>query len=225
MSLNAVPINRHASPRAVWPAIALAAITAGLGWFSLIVEFDRSLTTSLAKGRSLAEAAFLYFRFFTILTNIGIAVLMSVTLARLATRRNLPPARLFNAGLAYILVTCGTYEIVLRSQWAPHGMQFFTDTVIHDVVPALTLVFWLAFAPREGTRWRDALWTIAYPAAYLAMTLVAGALGEGYPYNFLDVDKLGFGSVLVVAAIFLAIFYALGLVTTGLSMGWDKARQ
>ena len=43
---------------------------------------------------------------------------------------------------------------------------------------------------------------LAYPAAYLAMTLVAGAYGEGYPYDFLDVSRIGLGAVLLVSLAF-----------------------
>lgn len=204
-------------PRGAMVGAALAGVTALLGWFAIGTELDWSLATSLSKGRGLAESLFLFFRFFTILTNVGIATLMSVSAVRLLLGRPLPPARLFNAGLVYILVTCLTYEAMLRSRWHPRGLQFFTDATIHDVVPALALVFWLVFAPRNGARWRDALWGLAYPAAYFVMTLAAGALGEGYPYDFLDVDRIGLPRVLVVAAVFLTVFYVLGIVTTALS--------
>ena len=204
---------------------ALAGLTAALGWIALALEGRRSIEGSLGEGLGLPEALFLYLRFFTILTNIGIALLMSFSAVRLSGGRPLPSARLFNAGLIYILVTCATYEIMLRSHWSPRGLQFLTDMVIHDIVPALTLLFWVGFAPRAGTRWPDALWMLVYPAAYFAMTLGAGALGEGYPYSFLNVDKLGLGSVLVVAIVFLATFYALGLVTTGLSKAWAREKQ
>lgn len=225
MSLNIVHIKRRADRCDAWLGTALAAGIAAIGWAALTIEFDRSVVASLAKGRSLAEALFLYFRFFTNLTNIGIAALMSVTVACRLTQQQQPVARLFNAGLVYILVTGVTYEFMLRSHWSPAGLQYWTDLAVHDIVPILTLIFWIAFAPRDGTHWRDALLMTAYPAMFFAMTLAAGALGEGYPYNFLNVDNLGLGNVLLVALVFLAIFYVLGLVATALSMSWDESRE
>ena len=46
-----------------------------------------------------------------------------------------------------------------------------------------------------------------------AAAMVAGALGESYPYDFLDVSKLGYPTVTIVGVVFTAIFYALGLAT------------
>lgn len=218
-----ITAKRPTAPAAI-PA-ALAALIALLGWVALAIEFDRSVSLSLSKGRGWGEALFLYFRFFTILTNIGVATLMSVTAMRLAAGRSAPPTRVFNAGLIYILVTSVTYEWLLRSQWHPRGLQFYTDIVIHDVVPALTLLFWLAFAPRDNARWRDALWMLAYPAAFFAATLLAGALGQDYPYDFLDVDKLGYARVFVTGVIFVAVFYVLGLATTALSRSWAGTQR
>ena len=63
-------------------------------------------------------------------------------------------------------------------------------------------------------RWRDPLVMLVYPAAYLAMTLVAGAYGEGYPYEFLSVTKIGLRNVLIVSLAFLFVFLALGLLVT-----------
>ena len=54
---------------------------------------------------------------------------------------------------------------------------------------------------------------LIYPGLYLVGTLVAGALGESYPYSFLDVSKIGYSAVAVTGFVFLVIFYALGLAT------------
>ncbi len=218
MTFELATMDRQAVPQRRG-ALALAGLTAALGWISLAIEGYRSLTSAMAHGHRLGEAVFLYLHFFTILTNLGVAVLMSVTVARRLAQRPLPPAGLYNASLVYMLVTCVTYEAVLRSKWAPHGMQFFTDFAIHDIIPALTLVFWIAFAPRAGACWRDARRMLVYPVLYFAMTLAAGALGEGYPYNFFDVTALGLPTVLIVGTLFLVVFYLLGLATTALSMG------
>ena len=148
---------------------------------------------------------------------------MTWTTVRLTLGRALPPAGVYNAALAYAGVTCVTYELLLRGLWSPHGVQFYTDLTMHDIVPAAVLLFWLTFAPRGDARWADILWLLIYPAAYLAATLVAGAFGEGYPYDFLDAGKLGYGLVAVVTLVFLAIFCALGLATTAASRRWARS--
>jgi hypothetical protein len=220
MSKAGSPAERPVARRNVVVGAALAGLIAALGWVALGIEFDRSIRHSLSAGRSWPQALFLYFRFFTIITNIGVAALMTSTALRLVQKRKLALPRIYNGALVYSVVTCATYEFMLRSQWRPQGLQFVTDMTIHDIVPALVLLFWFGFAPRRGARWRDALAMLAYPAGYFLVTLVAGALGQGYPYGFLDVGKLGALSVAVTAAVFLLIFYAAGLTTTALSMAW-----
>jgi len=136
---------------------------------------------------------------------------MTVTAFRLLRRRSPPSAGWHAAALVYILVVCATYEAVLRTSWTPRGMGFDTDLTFHDIVPALTLVFWIGFAPKRGLGARFSLLLLIYPAFYFVGTLLAGALGETYPYSFLDVSKLGYSTVMVVGLLFLAIYYALGL--------------
>ncbi len=201
----------------------LAAIIAVCGWAALLTELAMSLESALAHGIALPQALFLFLRFFTILTNIGIAVLMTWTAGRLIMRGSLPPPGVYNAALAYAGVTCVTYELLLRGLWSPRGVQFYSDLTMHDVVPATMLLFWLSYAPRSNAHWRDVLWLLAYPAAYFAATLVAGALGEGYPYDFLDASRLGYGVVAAVAVVFLAIFFTLGLATTAASRRWARS--
>ena len=200
----------------------LSALIACCGWTALAIELAMSLERSQTFGIPLSEAVYLYLRYFTILTNIGTAALMSVSALRLARGAPLPPVGFYNAALAYLAVMCATYEGLLRRLWSPRGIQFVTDMTMHDVVPALTLLFWLGFVLGGRTRWRDTLWLLAYPAAYLAATLVAGALGAGYPYDFLDPGVLGPGGVTVVAAVFLVAFAGLGLAATAASRFWAR---
>ena len=194
--------------------LLLAAAIALLGGAALCVDFAISMTNAIASGRGLPAALFLYFRYFTILTTLGITLLMLLTVACVLRRRRLPHAAFYNGGLVYALVMMVTYEVLLRSQWTPRGLQKLTDTTFHDAVPSLTLVFWLVCAPRGDTRWTDALWMLCFPALYFAVTLLGGVLGAGYPYDFLDVARLGYPVVLLVALLFLAIFFALGLAVT-----------
>ncbi len=198
-------------------AASLAALTASCCWTALAIELAMSLDRSRVYGIPLWASLYLYLRYFTILTNIGAAALMSVSAWRLARGVALPPAGVYNAALAYLCVMCATYEGLLRRLWSPRGLQFATDMTMHDVVPALVLLFWLGFVAGRRARWWDTLWLLAYPAAYLAVTLGAGALGAGYPYDFLDPGRLGYGGVAVVATVFLVTFAGLGLAATAAS--------
>jgi hypothetical protein len=199
------------SGRAARWAVILAATMALLGWGAVSIECLISLQKSFAEGRSLAAALFLFLRYFTILTNIGIALLMTITPWRLVRGRPLPPASLYAAALVYIVIVSITYEAMLRRLWSPQGVQFYTDMTMHDVIPVLSLVFWVAFAPKAPLSWRNPLHWLEFPAVYFAVTLGVGRLGVAYPYSFLDPDKIGYAGVVVNGVAFLAAFFGLGL--------------
>lgn len=206
----AEPLSR----RRAWIAATLAAVACVGGLAALSVEAHISYRNSFAKGRGLAEATFLYLRYFTILTNFGLAALHGITATRIARGRRLPSGGTYDAWLVYAAVTGVTYELLLRSSWSPQGEEFLSDMMLHDVVPLLTLAIWGLAAPRTGVGWGDAFVLLAFPAAFLGLTLVAGAHGEGYPYDFLNVDKIGMGNVLLVSLAFIAVFLALGALVT-----------
>lgn len=199
-------------------AMALAATACLVGLAALSVEARISFRHSFAKGRGWPEATFLYLRYFTITTNVALAALHGTTAWRLARGRRLPAGGIYDAALVYAAVTGITYELLLRSSWSPQGEEFVSDMMLHDVVPLLTLAIWWLAAPRTGVGWRDPLAMLAYPAAYLLITLIAGAYGEGYPYDFLSVSKIGLENVLFVSLAFLFVFLVLGFLVTALAL-------
>ena len=211
------------SRRSAWVVIVIAATACLVGLAALSVEARISLRNSFAKGRGWPEATFLYLRYFTITTNIALAALHGTTALRLARGRRLSAGGIYNACLVYAIVTGATYELLLRSSWTPQGEEFVSDMMLHDVVPLLTLVIWWLAAPRRGVRWRDPVAMLVYPAAYLLVTLIAGAHGEGYPYLFLSVAKIGLPNVLLVSLAFLFVFLILGVLVTAVAR-WRSPR-
>ena len=84
------------------------------------------------------------------------------------------------------------------------------------VVPVLAVVGWLVAGPRPRAPWRDALLALAWPVAWLAWTLVVGAVTGWYPYPFLDVGAEGAGSVAVTCLGVTVLFLALAAVLSRL---------
>ena len=195
-------------------ALVLATVVAVLGWTALAADFSTALARSMAAGHGVLRSVLAYVRFFTIQSNCGLAVLMTMAVLALLRQRRMPSAGVFRAVLVYMAVTCVTYELLLRGTWSPKGVQFLTDLAFHDLQPALTLLFWIAFAPKRELLWRDLPWVLVYPALYLAVTLAAGALGAGYPYDFLNPGLFGYAGLTGIAAVFLVVFLALGSLAT-----------
>jgi hypothetical protein len=151
-----------------------------------------------------------YFSYFTILSNIAVAlVAMHAALAwpgffsRLTVR----------GGVAlYIAVTGGIYFFILRHLWSPQGAQWWADTGLHYAVPLLYLVWWLGCVPHGGLFWRQVGMWLAFPALYVCWAFVRGAWVQEYPYPFIDVSQLGWSKVLTNSAGMLLLFVAVGLV-------------
>lgn len=148
-----------------------------------------------------------FLSYFTNTTGLLVAAVALVSLLRPSSRLAQPAA--IAATAVYILVVGVTYELLLRGD--AHGLYFFSNTGLHEVLPVLVVALWLGFTPKADLRWSDALAWTAYPALFIAWTLARGAVSHRYPYFFADVDKLGYPRALLNGAGFLAAFCLLGL--------------
>ena len=114
-----------------------------------------------------------------------------------------------SGGMA-ITVTGVVYHLLLASLYHLQGPEAFADQLFHTVTPVLTVAGWLLFGPRALVDPKVVALSLVYPVAWLAFTLVRGALIGWYPYPFLQVDELGYGSVALNCAGITLLF--LGLV-------------
>ena len=172
---------------------------------------------------SLAWRAVDFLSFFTNTTAILATLAATACLARPASRLAQPGVAAASA--VYMLVVAVTYEWLLRGD--PHGLAFLANLGLHQLLPALTILLWLAFTPKRGLNWRQPLAWLAYPAAYIAWTLLRGVAIHHYPYFFADVSKLGYPRTLLNGAAFLFAFWLLGLGAVAVgrlpAMARDKA--
>jgi hypothetical protein len=108
------------------------------------------------------------------------------------------------------------YAVLLRNLWHPHGVQLLADIVLHDAIPFLYPLYWLAFLPKGSLRWSDpALWLV-YPVLYFLYSMLRGAAFGIYLYPFFDVAQLGFARVSMNGIGLLAVFFGLGVVLIGI---------
>lgn len=161
------------------------------GWFALLGQFYLII---ISKQASVAEIIVRYFTFFTILTNILVAVASTAIL--LAPRLNwgkfFSKTTVLTAITVYIVIVGATYNVILRYIWDPQGLQRVVDELLHLIIPISFVLFWLIFVPKGRLTWGNIwLWTI-YPFVYLAIILIRGACSAYYPYPFVDVTKLGY---------------------------------
>jgi hypothetical protein len=178
-------------------------VIALLAWTGLAAQF----AALYEQHESAGEAAWIMLRFFTILTNLAIAVVMTT----IAAGRPARPSLL--AGLSlWILLVGIVYGLLLRNV-AMGGHSPLANMLMHLATPVAVPIFWLAFAPKGRLRRRDPWLWAAFPLAYFAYAMVRGAIEQRYPYPFIDVAKIGWLHTsinsLAIAAAFVAAGYGL----------------
>jgi hypothetical protein len=200
-------------------ARAFAGLIALLAWSTLLLQYVLLIDATWNDiGPWLGTLR--YVSFFTILGNFAVA--MTTTFALFKPRTSLARffacARVRGATALYIAVVCGIYYVLLASTWAPQGAQLVADILLHYVMPALYVAWWIVCVPHGRLAWSDALRWLALPAAFLAWSLLRGAWLHEYPYPFIDVDTLGFATVLR-NALGIALLFVFG---GGLVVAFDR---
>lgn len=194
------------------PNRSALAVIAAIAWFALVLQLLLMVHQS-APG-DVAHAVVNYFSFFTILTNLLVA--LCTTFPLLAPRSTigqffLRPS-IQSATAVYITIVGVTYALLLRHLWNPQGAQKVADVLLHDVVPVLYVAFWVFLVPKFTLRWSDAVRWLGYPIVYMAYILAHGYISHWYPYYFIDVDTIGLSRALIHAAGLLFAFFGLGLL-------------
>jgi hypothetical protein len=134
-------------------------LAAAVGWF--VIGLQYYLTVGKADG-DLVLAATRLLSFFTILTNILVALAMTLPWlapeSRFSAFFSRPSVR--TAIARYIIVVSAIYYAILRKLWNPEGLQI--------------------------SRW------LLYPLGYAAFSLIHGVVTGFYPYPFLSVMQLDY---------------------------------
>lgn len=194
----------------------IALLGALLGWFAIIMQLYLMMGNRVV---SVPETLLRFFAFFTIDTNIIVALCFTFIFlgSKYPLGRFFSKASTVTAITVYITIVGIVYNVILRSIWEPEGMQKIVDELLHSVIPALVIIFWLVFIPIEQLKWKNAFPWLIYPIVYMAYAIIHGAVTKFYPYHFVDVNELGSNKALLNAGgILLVIFLlSLALIATG----------
>ncbi len=177
----------------------VARVLRGLVALSIIA----ALTTSYAPGN--------YFFFFTILSNILAAVLMTgQALWPDWMRTN---AMFRGAVTLYMTITGMVYAVLLAPIEADVGLiDPWVNFVLHSLGPVALLNDWLLFPPERKLGASSLPIWLAFPALYFAVTLIRGPMEDWYPYPFLDPrGDGGYGGVAAYSVAVLLVFLGVGM--------------
>lgn len=196
--------------RALFGATSLI-VTSGL-----VLQLGLSITAGAGEGffESTPDRVVNFFSYFTVLSNVAVAVTTGMLAVRL-DRRSTVFRTLRLDGLVGIAVTGVVFHLTLAQLQELTGWDAFADQLLHTVSPILAVVGWLVFGPRGALSRRIVVLSVIAPVVWLAYTLIRGPLvqnrfGEDYyPYPFLNVPEHGYPVVLVNAAVVAALFLAI----------------
>jgi hypothetical protein len=203
---------RH--PRLTW-LVALVA------WFGLGLQLVLSLQLVASQGRTPLDGLVIYLGYFTVLTNLLVAVSMSLPLLQpdSAAGRWFQRPGVATAVVVNIALVGLTYHLLLRNVWDPQGLQKLADVTLHYGVPLLTLLHWWFVVPPTRMAWHAPLAWAAWPLAYLAYALLRGLWLQTYPYPFIDVTVLGYPRTLLHALGLLGVFLLVGMAFVAVARG------
>ena len=206
---------------------AYAACLAMLAWAALAVQMWLTMGIVLAQGRGLMMGLVVYFGFFTVLTNLFAALVLTGHAAGpgLAVYRRVASPVVMTTAAASITMVGAVYFLILRHLWKPEGAQFWADVALHYVIPILVVIFWVWTVPARSLGWKDGPWLIVYPLVYLVYVFVRGEFIQLYPYAFIDVLAIGYRAALLNAAGMMMAYALIVGLFCGLKMGFLKLQR
>ncbi|MNT39601.1 hypothetical protein D3C72_1758630 [compost metagenome] len=187
-----------------------------------------SVQLAIANGKPAVQGLVAYFGFFTVLTNIFVALVLTLPTwgsSTAAGRWFARPSVQACAATSIALVGLA-YHLLLRQVWDPQGWQWVADVLLHYVMPILFCLYWLWAAPdKHSLRWWTPLAASVYPLLYLAYALARGLWLGSYPYPFIDVNALGYATVIRNALGLLFGFWLMGAVLQTLAQRVERWRR
>ena len=188
-----------------------------IAWAVLSLRFVDMLI--IGEYSSVAETLFVYFGYFTVWSNILIALAFTAPFLnpdrKLANFFKRPAVR---AALAsYILMVSVVYHMLIVPYWNPQGFTWVTATGLNTVMPILYIIDWLFFAEKRPIFYKHLPYWLIFPAVYGVTSIIRGLLTNVYPYPFLNVTELGIGNVLFNMFGLVAVFAVVGPIFIGVA--------
>lgn len=175
--------------------------------------------------QGLLGRVFDFFTYFTIWSNIIVAIVMAMLFAR-PDRDSFWFRTVRLSALLMIVVTGIIYNAVLAASAQLQGLEVLTNLFEHVLTPIVTVLVWLIAGPRGWFSWRIIAASLIIPIVWLVFALVRGAFIDAYPYGFLNVATYGYGTVLtnvagviVIALVLCLIFWGIDAVISRLTRG------
>ncbi|MEO6806168.1 MAG: Pr6Pr family membrane protein [Edaphobacter sp.] len=130
-----------------------------------------------------------FFSFFTILTNLFVAIVLIVSAINLIRRTHPTESDNIIRGSATVSIAIVGIVFGLLLSHMDSGMIPWTNLVAHYLIPIIMVLDWLINPPQTKLAPKHIWYWVIYPIAYLIYSLIHGAFTNWYPYWFIDPVK------------------------------------
>jgi hypothetical protein len=191
-------------------ATLLRAVRSGTG-----VAVVVALVAQYANGSDRATfSAANFFSYFTVISNI----LVAVVLLSLAARPMLvdePRFELLRGTVTLCISATGlVYAVLLAPAAADVDVTLkWVDFIVHTLAPIVGFADWIVDPPRRRPTLAAAATWLVIPLVWLVYTMIRGPIVDWYPYPFLDPDLESAASIIVTCIGITVVFclFAAGL--------------
>lgn len=228
MSTRASRILFGANAVVAWLAVSLSFTLALTGYYVDTVDPEKpTILGNTATGVDTPLERILdWSTYFTILSNVVVAVVLTVLTTRPALFQRSDRVgtlwRTLRLDSVLMIVVTGIVYNLLLATGGKQGWDLLSNTMLHVIVPLLTPIIWIIAGPRGLISWRIVGLSLVLPLLWATYALIRGQAIGAYPYPFLDVATNGLASVLafIGAIVIFAVLLDLILwaIDRGLSM-------
>ena len=183
-----------------------------VAWSALMLQQYILIDKTPGNGLTPLGAVWRFLIFFTVLSNLFVAISLTVVIVAPSSRAGqffLRPSVIAGIGV-YIFIVGLVYNTMLRHIWSPAGRDRVADELLHVAVPLLYLLYWLIFASKKGLQWKHVLYWLSFPAIYIVYVLIRGSVEGFYPYYFINPLELSIQKVLINSIVLMAAFVVVG---------------
>lgn len=188
----------------------ISAFLSILCWFTIVLQL---ILIIINRQASVFETIIRFFTFFTILTNILVAMVF--------TANWLQPKNSFQffnkpntqvAIAVYIFVVGFVYNTILRFIWQPKGWDKVADELLHLVIPIVYILFWYFKFSKKEINSKSVFGWLLFPIIYIVIVMIRGYFSGYYPYPFLHVGNLGVEKVIYNSILMTLFFVVVSVV-------------
>ncbi|RZK83192.1 MAG: hypothetical protein EOO92_00130 [Pedobacter sp.] len=167
-----------------------------LEWIALLIQLVLHFQNTTEE---ILEATLRFFSFYTILTNILVAVMVTTIYFSKNDGKSLGfyyRPSIQTSITMHITIVGLIYNLLLRGLWWNGGLQSIIHDVLHSVLPLLTILYWWCYTDARRVKYTDIFIWLVYPFIYTIYTFLRGTYVKWYPYPFMNVDEFGYTQVI-----------------------------